>query len=152
VKNVTTNFDILDRAEKLELLASEIYAAFANRFGDDPAALKLFTLLKDEEQQHAARIRMVAAQTRRDSKLLGKITVDVKAMDEVAREMVTILTNVRAGHWKADLAQTKRLMLDLEERCSRAHAQGLLGLNDSLKKFFDALALQDKAHAELLKG
>jgi rubrerythrin len=149
---MTTNFEILDEAEKLELLASEIYAAFAKRFGDDAEAVKLFTQLRDEEQQHAARIRMVAAQTRRDSKLLGKISFDVKAMDDVTQEMVTILLNVRAGRWKADLAQTKRLMLDLEERCSRAHAQGLLGLNESLKKFFEALALQDKAHAELLRG
>ena len=72
-------------------------------------------------------------------------------MDEVAADMATILANVGAGRWEADLQQTKRLLLELEERCSRAHAQGLLGLNDSLRRFFEVLALQDKAHEELLR-
>jgi rubrerythrin len=149
---VTTNFDILDKAEKLELLASEIYAQLARRFGDDAAAAMLFTQLRDEEQQHAARVRMVAAQSRRDSKLLGKISIDAREMDEVVAEMTTILANLRAGRWEADVKQTKRLLLDLEERCSHAHAQGLLGLNASLRMFFEQLALQDKAHEELLRS
>ena len=58
---------------------------------------------------------------------------------------------MNAGRWEADLQQTKRLLLDLEERCSRAHAQGFLGLNDSLRRFLAVLALQDKAHEELLR-
>jgi rubrerythrin len=149
---VATNFEILDKAEKLELLAAEIYGALARRFGDDAAAVKLFTRLRDEEEQHAARVRMVAAQSRRDSKLLGKISVDGRELDEVLGEMTTILANLRAGLWEADVAQTKRLLLDLEERCSQAHAQGLLGLNETLRKFFEQLALQDKAHEELLRG
>jgi len=149
---MTTNFDILDKAEKLELLAAELYAAFARRFGDDAAAVKLFTRLRDEEQQHAARVRMLAAQSRRDSKLLGKIAVDTRELDAVMKEMTTVLANVLAGRWQADLAQTKRLLLDLEERCSRAHAQGLLGLNDTLRRFFEQLAQQDKAHEELLRA
>lgn len=149
---MATNFDILDKAEKLELLAAEIYGALAQRFGDDSAAVKLFTQLRDEEQQHAARVRMVAAQSRRDSKLLGKISVDVPEMEEVLAEMTTILANLLAGRWEADVKQTKRLLVDLEERCSHAHAQELLGLNESLRKFFEQLALQDKAHEELLRG
>jgi len=149
---VSTNFDILDKAEKLELLAAEIYGALARRFGDDEKARKLFTRLRDEEQQHAARVRMVAAQSRRDSKLLGKITVDSREMDDVVREMAAVLANLNAGRWEADLAQTKRLLLDLEERCSQAHAQGMKGLHDSLRTFFEQLALQDKAHEELLRS
>jgi rubrerythrin len=149
---VPTNFDILDKAEKLELLAAEIYGALARRFGDDENAVKLFTRLRDEEQQHAARVRMVAAQSRRDSKLLGKITFDSREMDDVLIDMTTVLANLHAGRWEADLAQTKRILLDLEERCSNAHAQGLKGLNDSLRKFFEQLALQDKAHEELLRS
>jgi rubrerythrin len=147
-----TNFDILDKAEKLELLASEIYAELARRFGDDEKAVKLFTRLRDEEQQHAARVRMVAAQSRRDSKLLGKLVVDSRELDDVLIDMTTVLANLRAGRWEADLAQTKRILLELEDRSSHAHAQGLKGLNESLKKFFEQLALQDKAHEELLRG
>jgi rubrerythrin len=148
---MTTNYAILEKAEQLELLSSELYAAFARRFGDDEAALKLFTRLRDEEQQHAARVRMLAAQARRDSKLLGRITVDTRALDEVMREMIAVLANVRNGNWGADLGQTKRLLLELEERCSRAHAQGMTGLDPSLRTFFEQLAAQDKAHEELLR-
>jgi rubrerythrin len=149
---VATTFDILDKAEKIELLAAELYAAFAKRFGDDDAAAKLFTRLRDEEQQHAARIRLLAAQSRRDSKLLGKLDLDARALDAVIQEMVAVLANVRNGNWGADLAQTKRLLVDLEERCARAHAQGLQGLNESLRKFFEQLAQQDRAHEELLRS
>lgn len=147
-----TNFDILDKAEKLELLAAELYAAFAQRFGDDPVAVKLFTRLRDEELQHANRVRMLASQSRRDAKLLGKIAVDTGALDEVAREMTAMVANVRSGNWEADLAQTRRLLLELEERCGRAHAQGLVGIDGSLRTFFEQLAAQDRAHEELLRG
>jgi rubrerythrin len=148
---VTTNFDVLDKAEKIELLASELYAAFARHFCADPVALKLFTQLRDEEQQHAARIRTVAAQSRRDTKLLAKISVDTRGLDDVIVEMTAVLANVGHGNWGADLAQTKRLLVELEDRCSRAHAEGLQGLHESLRKFFEQLALQDKAHEELLR-
>jgi multidrug resistance efflux pump len=148
---VSTNFDILDKAEKLELLSAEIYGALARRFGDDEAAVKLFTRLCAEEEQHAARVRLVAAQSRRDSKLLGKITVDGHELDDVVRELTTMLANLRAGNWDADLAQTKRLLLDLEERSEQAHAHAINGLHESLRRFFEQLALQDKAHEELLR-
>lgn len=147
-----TNFDVLEKAEKVELLAAELYAFFARHFGADPAAAQLFTRLRDEEQQHAARIRMVAAQSRRDTKLLAKITVDTSGLDEVVREMTAILLNVKNGSWGADLAQTKRLLLELEDRAARAHAEGLQGLHEDLRKFFAQLALQDRAHEELLRG
>jgi rubrerythrin len=150
---VPTNFDILDKAEKVELMAAELYDSFAKRFAEDGAARTLFERLRDEEGQHAARIRMLAAQSRRDGKLLGKIVFDATGIDEVLREMMTIIANVRAGKWSADLPQTKRILLDLEERASRAHAQFLAqGNDDKLRKFFDALAQQDKAHEALLKG
>lgn len=149
---MTTNFDILDRAERLEVLAAELYAAFAIRFAGDPTGVRLFGRLREEEHQHAARIRMLAAQARRDGKLLGKIQADTSALDDVAREMEVMLANVRAGNWQADLAQTKRLLLDLEDRCSRAHAEAQHGLHEDLRRFFAQLAAQDEAHRELLGG
>lgn len=149
---MTTNFDILDRAEKVELLASELYGAFARHFGDDPTALSLFRRLRDEEQQHAARIRMLAAQSRHDGKLLGKIPGATDALDELLREMSSMLLLVKQGEWRADLAETRRTLLALEERAARAHAEGMQGLHESLRKFFELLAMADKAHEELLRG
>lgn len=150
---MTTNFEILDQAEKLELLAAELYGALAGRFGDDPAAAALFRRLKGEEEQHAARIRLLASQARRDGKLLGRLTVDTAEMDDVVRELGAVLAEVRAGRWEADLPATKRRLLELEERCARAHAHLLYqGVHESLREFFAQLARQDEAHEALLKG
>lgn len=149
---MTTNFEVLDKAEKVELLASELYAALARQFGADEAAKKLFTRLRDEEQQHAARVRMLAAQSGRDSRLLAKITADLRGLDDVQRELAAWTAEVRAGRWAADLPETKRRLLDMEERCARAHAEGIHGLHESLRAFFAQLAAQDKAHEELLRG
>lgn len=147
-----TNFDVLEKAERIELLAADLYAALARHFGADPGALKLFTRLRDEEHQHASRVRMVAAQARRDTKLLAKIQVDPRSLDAVAREMAADLASVLAGRWEADLAATKRRLLELEERASKAHAEALDGIHESLQSFFRQLAEQDKAHEELLRG
>jgi len=147
-----TSFEILEKAERLERLAAELYEAFAGHFAADAAARKLFTHLRDEEQQHAARVRMLASQVRHDGKLLAKITVETGALDGVIREMIAMLANLRNGNWGADLAQTKRVLLELEERASRAHAEGMQGLNESLRRFFEQLAEQDRAHEELLRG
>ena len=95
---------------------------------------------------------MVAAQSRRDPKLLGKITVDTRGLDDLLREMTAMLANLRHGNWGADLPTTKRLLLDLEDRCSRAHAEGLQGIHESLRAFFQQLAAQDRAHEALLRG
>jgi rubrerythrin len=147
-----TNFDVLEKAERIELLSSELYAAFATHFSADGAAHRLFTRLRDEEQQHAARVRMLAAQSRRDTKLLAKITGDTRGLDDVARELSAMIADVRSGSWGADLAQTRRLLMELEDRASRAHVEGLQGLHESLRGFFVQLAAQDKAHQEMLRG
>jgi hypothetical protein len=149
---MTTNFDILERAEKVELLSAELYAALARRYADDPTAVQLFTRLRDEEQQHAARVRMLAAQSRRDTKLLGKIDVDPRRLDDVLLELASLTATVQAGHWELDLARTRHALLELEGRCARAHVEGLQGLHESLRRFFEQLAEQDKAHEELLRG
>lgn len=149
---MTTNFDILERAEKVELLTSELYAAFARQFRADPSALQLFTRLRDEEQQHAARVRMLAAQSRHDPKLLAKIAVDTDRMDALVREIGGIKAAVEGGNWRLDLPATRQALIELEKRCALAHTDGLQSLDPSLRTFFELLASQDKAHEELLRG
>ena len=149
---MTTNFDILERAEKVELLTSELYAAFARHFCADPSALQLFKRLAEEERQHAARVRMLAAQSRRDSKLLARITVDPHCIDALVREIGAVIAAVAAGQWRLDLPATREVLMELEERCARAHTDGLEGLDPALRSFFKQLAMQDKAHEELLRG
>ena len=149
---MTTNFDILERAEKVELLTSELYAALGRHFCAEPAALQLFTRLAEEEQQHAARVRLLSAQSRRDTKLLGKITVDPACMDAMVREIGAVIRTIEAGDWRLDLPATRRVLMELEERCARAHTDGMQGLDPSLRSFFEQLATQDKAHEELLRG
>ena len=147
-----TTFDILDRAERIEQLAADIYDALALQFAGDPKARALFERLRDEELQHANRVRMLGSQSRSDRKLMAKLEVDPREMELVFGEMVGLLKRLRAGGWTMDLAATKRLLLELEERCSRAHAHLLYqGVHDGLRRFFEQLAAQDKAHEELLR-
>lgn len=149
---MTTNFDILERAEQVELLTSELYAALARHFCADPSALKLFTRLAEEEKQHAARVRMLASQSRRDTKLLAKITVDPQRIDALVREIGAVVTAIAVGRWRLDLPATREVLTELEERCAQAHTDGLEGLDPALRSFFEQLASQDKAHEELLRG
>lgn len=147
---MTTNFEILERAEKIELLLGELYESLGRHFRADPAALDLFTRLRDEERQHAARVRMLASQARHDTKLLARITVDRRRIDAIVEEVGAFLLTTGRGEWRLDLAATRDAMRELEERCALAHTEGLEGLDPSLRAFFEQLAAQDKAHAELL--
>lgn len=149
---MTTNYDVLERAEKIELLASELYAALARHFADDPPARQLFTRLRDEELQHAARVRMLATQSLRDPKLLAKITDEPRRLDGLLRELGAMIARVQDGRWELDLAGTRAALLELEERCARAHTEELDGLHASLRDFFEQLARQDQAHEELLRS
>ncbi|HEX9052444.1 MAG TPA: hypothetical protein VF841_18100 [Anaeromyxobacter sp.] len=149
---MATNFEVLERAEKVELLTAELYAAFARHFCADPSALQLFTRLRDEEQQHASRVRMLAVQARQDRKLLAKIAVDTSRIDAIVREIGGIIAAVEAGEWRLGLPETRKELMELEERCASAHSDGLQGVHASLRAFFEQLASQDRAHQELLRG
>ena len=148
-------FHILQAAERLEMLASGLYRLLADRFAHDPPAHELFLRLADEEVQHAARVRLLAAQYRNDRRmfdeairLAGTTLQDPEAAVAAASALVE---EVASGAWGDDLATVKDRLVDLEESCASFHAQFLArGVHPEVARFFDELASQDREHQRLL--
>ncbi len=149
---MATTYQVFEAAERVEVLSAAIYAALSRRFASDPDARALFARLEAEELQHASRVRLLAARYRHDPRLLEKLEVDARALDELAAEAEAVLRLVRADEWAEDLAEAKRTLAALEDRFSLAHAQLLAGAaHPALRDFFEQLAAQDAGHRELLR-
>jgi rubrerythrin len=144
-----TTWQLLDRAERVEVLSARMYGALARRFGGDPEVRGLFVRLEAEEQQHASRVRLLAAHHRNDPKL--PVVAGAAELDACIADATRALEDIEAGRWPQDLAEVKRRLRALEDRLARAHAHLLAkDTPPALRSFFTALAAQDEAHARLL--
>lgn len=147
---MASTYHLFQRAERIEVLSGNIFGALAHQFADDPEARALFTRLEAEEQQHAVRVRLLAAHYRHDPRMLGR--AEAQGLEESLAECEQALAEVEAGEWGRDLVTVKRRLAALEERLARAHAELLLGeRNPALREFFAQLAAQDVGHARLLE-
>jgi rubrerythrin len=146
-----STYQLLEKAERLELLAQELYLALAGRFGGE--ARELFKRLAAEEAQHAARVRLLAARYRQDKKLVASLAADTTLMDRLLVEAEEALASATAGAWDGDPQAALRGAAELERRFCQAHAQALSqDAHPDLRAFFEQLAAQDKAHEALLKA
>lgn len=145
---MVSTYDLFRRAERVELLAAEIYAALAARLRADEAAHGLFRRLAAEEEQHAARVRLLAGTYRADPRLRVN---GADVLDACVAMGEAVLEDVRSGAWGDDVRAIKARLCELELRCSHAHAELLAANGGSpLAEFFGRLAEQDDAHVELL--
>jgi rubrerythrin len=143
---MATNYQLLEKAERLELLAQQIYEALSQRFGGETR--ETFQRLAAEESQHASRVRLLGARYRQDRRLVASLAID----DRLLAEAGEALAAVRAGAWDGDASAAMASAAELESRFCQAHAQSLSqGAMPELRSFFEQLASQDKAHATLLK-
>lgn len=150
---MASTYQLFQRAERIEIVAGNVYAALAGQFRDDPEAKALFAKLAVEEEQHAARVRLLAAHYRHDSRILGPGETDSTGLDGCLAECERALAEVEAGAWGRDLSEVKGRLAALEEGLAQAHADLLLGeTNPELREFFAQLAAQDVGHARLLGG
>jgi rubrerythrin len=148
---MATTYQLLQKAEQLELLAGQLYQALAGRHAGP--ARDLFERLAGEEVQHAARIRLLAARYRQDPRLFSAAVTDGAQLDALLVEAAALIEAVRAGQWDGDPAESLRRAADLERRYAVAHAQVLTQeAVPGLRAFFEQLAAQDRAHLELLRG
>ncbi len=140
---------LLEKAERLELLAQQIYEALSQRFGGETR--EVFQRLAAEESQHASRVRLLGARYRQDRRLVTSLAIDTPLLDRLLVEAGEALEAVRAGAWDGDAAAAMASAAELESRFCQAHAQSLSqGAMPELRSFFEQLASQDKAHARLL--
>jgi rubrerythrin len=146
-----STYQLLEKAERLELLAQDLYLALAGRFGGE--ARELFKRLAAEEAQHAARVRLLAARYRQDKKLVASLAADTTLMDRLLVEAEEALAAALAGAWDGDPQAALQGAAELERRFCQAHAQSLSqDAHPDLRAFFEQLAAQDKAHEALLKA
>ena len=147
----STTWQLLERAERVEVLSARIYGALARRFRGAPEVRALFERLEAEEQQHASRVRLLASHHRNEPRL--PLDADPAALDVCIADATRALADIEAGRWPTDLAEVRGRLRALEDRLARAHAEVLSkGAPPALRSFFEILAQQDEAHARLLGG
>ncbi|HUL60843.1 MAG TPA: hypothetical protein VLU43_16300 [Anaeromyxobacteraceae bacterium] len=148
---MTTTYHLFDVAERIEVVSAEIYGALAIVWAGDADAKALFGQLQDEELQHAARVRLLAARYRHDPRIVRLATADGGELERLLVDAEAMLGDIRAGRWPHALAETKRRLAEMELRTERAHAEFLSkGADAALREFFEQLAQQDDAHRALL--
>jgi rubrerythrin len=146
---MASTYQLLEKAVQVELVAEQLYRALAERFAGDAKAL--FRRLADEEGQHAARIRLLAARYLQDRRLMPSLDSDLSLLDRLLREAEEALGVALGGAWDGDAPAARAAAVELERRFCMVHAQVLSGDgHPELRAFFDQLALQDKAHHDLL--
>jgi rubrerythrin len=145
-----STYQLLDKAERLELLSEQLYLALAGRFGGETR--ELLKRLAAEEAQHAARVRLLASRYRQDKRLVASLAADTTLMDRLLVEAEEAIAAARAGAWDGDPQAALEAAAELERRFCQAHAQSLSqDAHPDLRAFFEQLAAQDKAHEALLK-
>ncbi len=146
---MASTYQLLESAEEIEATSARIYGALAKAFAGDPEARALFAQLEAEEEQHASRVRLLAAHYRRDSKL--PVKADADELDACVAAGERALAEIEAGAWGRDLDEVRRRLAALEDQLALAHAHLLArSANPALRSFFATLAEQDEAHARLL--
>jgi rubrerythrin len=145
-------YDFFKRAEQVEHLAADIYALAARTWAGEGPLADLFQRLAEEETQHAARIRLLAARCMHDRNLmggLGSAQPDVEAALDSAMQILGQLTSAGSG---MDLNALKGMLGEMEKRFAAFHAQAMsAAAHPELQKFFARLAEQDRGHLELLQ-
>ena len=149
-----STYELFQNAERLEVLSAELYYLLAERFSDDERASSLFRRLGDEEVQHAARVRLLAAQYRNDPRVFegsaawrGTVP-DIEATLQAAADDVE---QAAADRWGRDLEVILERLIHGEERCAAFHAYALArGAKGDVARFFEELARQDREHNRLL--
>lgn len=146
---MASTYQLLHLAEEIETVSARMYAALTHAFRDHPAAHALFARLQVEEEQHASRVRLLAAHYRHDTKLV--VEADAGVLEACLAEASRVLVEVEAGAWGDDLGEVKGRLAALEARLATAHAHLIAAsANPAIRSFFEALAQQDEAHARLL--
>jgi len=146
-------FEIFSRAERVERASSELYALVAECFpwpAEDGALLRR---LAEEEVQHAARIRLLAARYRSDARAFAVETDALAGLERTEQALGALRSEISAGRWASDLPGLKDRLANLEEGSHGSHADLLARASDpAVGAFFRALASQDRAHVAMLRG
>jgi len=148
---VAGTYSILQKAERIERLSADLYRAAADAFPDAPEA-PLLRRIAGEEDQHAARVRLLAGRYRADSSLFQGKALEVQGLDALVTEAEELQREIAAGRFRGGLPALLERLAALEEKGEMSHGDALARVSDPrVASFFRQMAGQDRAHRELLK-
>jgi len=147
-----TSYAVLEKAEAVERAAARAYRAGAAALRGSPQGALLLRLA-DEEDQHAARVRLLAARYRHDARLFQNVDFKLVALDAELATWTEAQREIEQGRWSGDAPGLLARLASLEEQSAQSHAQVLAtGADPTVAEFFQKLAEQDRAHRELLES
>lgn len=145
-----TSYGVLEKAEQVERAAAKAYRSGAAALRGSPESALLHRLA-DEEEQHAIRVRLLAARYRHDARLFQNVDFKLVALDAELAAWGALHREIESGRFEGDGPGLLRCLADLEEKSAQSHAQVLAESADPVvADFFRKLAEQDRAHRELL--
>lgn len=138
-------------AEQLEEIAAKMYGVLAQRFKGAPG--ELFQRLHEEEMQHLERVRMLKRRYLHDRRAVQRVQDAGDQMLAALNDGKEMLATLENATDRLTLEEARMLMLAMEDKLAVAHADAMAAFADpSLRRFFEQLAQQDRAHAHLLSS
>ncbi|MBI5070923.1 MAG: hypothetical protein HZB56_22095 [Deltaproteobacteria bacterium] len=145
-----TSYGVLEKAEQVERAAALAYRAGATALQGLPQGALLLRLA-EEEDQHATRVRLLAARYRHDARLFQNVHFKLVMLDAELARWGEVRQEIEAGRYAGDAPGLLARLAALEEQSAQSHAQVLAAAADPVvAEFFLKLAEQDRAHRELL--
>lgn len=143
-------FKILDQARQVETTAGALYRAAAQRFSSDGTWRDLFLSLAREEDQHALRVEMLAKRLSQDPLSASESDLDNVDLTAALDAGNSFLDRLK-GDGELSLDDALTGLTALETTFAAAHADVIMATaHASARRFFEQLAAQDEAHANLL--
>ncbi len=147
-----TTRDCFHLAERIEIVARDLYAELALHPGTSHALGELMRRLADEEEHHAQRIRLLARTQRKEQWTGERLPVIARELQAVAGEQEALLRRARTERLPSDLPALFDELVAMEVRFSFVHAEEMTRTAEpEVGRFFAALARQDGWHRQLLQ-
>ncbi len=151
--SLLTNHAKFTLAERAEMLAADVYDGLAARVTGDPDGAAVFRRLREEELQHAYRIRMLFNEFLRQPAAFKDVPIDGDFLETAIAEGESLLTEVRASNEALSFERACSIALALEHTLAVSSSAMMAAEADpGIKRFFGSLAQQDKNHEDLLTG
>jgi rubrerythrin len=151
-EDAVTSRDCFRLAERIEVLARDVYAELAYHPGTPPGVGQVLLRLADEEEHHAQRIRLLKATQRNSAWAENALIAIATDLQAVWAELWGLLLLARHRRDPEDFAGMFDRLVDMEDRFAFVHAEALTASADpEVARLFEALARQDVWHRQLLE-
>ncbi|HQR29839.1 MAG TPA: hypothetical protein PLL32_05475 [Anaeromyxobacteraceae bacterium] len=147
-----TTAQCIRAAERVEMLAAELYESLAVAFAEAPWLRQLFEGLASEERQHAMRIRLLERHQGANAWLPEAMEPICRDLDAMAKELESVRARLLLpGALRSPTVVLERVR-EIERRFGSLHAEELArSASPEVARLFRSLALQDERHRKLLE-